>query len=315
MKRTVLKKLRLRVGMTQKQVADAMGISQPNYQRWEAGTSPTPSTKVKKLAQILQTSVEKIQGKPEPFDILGVDKSIKDSRKYFGEVAIHFGGKGLLLPISEEARSILHRQLQSGAYFISVESLDNRLVFIRSTAIKDIYISSEAFDTFGPETYESHQGVRPDDEYWRVVENMEDPDFLVDELDQSFINKVLSEVILTDEELDELVISGDVKPEDREEIRKDANEKTEEFFQRATCICWQLSSGAFRCESAYENKKIFEAFNSIELDDSEEFIYLPIEGYHRTIFIRKSEIDYIWAPKHKFNDGQLEAHEEELDDQ
>ncbi|WP_434130667.1 helix-turn-helix domain-containing protein [Methylocaldum sp. GT1BB] len=315
MARSALKRRRLMAGMTQTQVADAMGVSQPNYQRWEAGTASVPAAKLRKLARVLETSVDEILGKPLAFDLFGTDENAGDARKYFGEVAIHFGTRGsLLLPISEEVCSSLHRQLQGRSSFIIAESLDNRKVFIRRAAIKDVYFSSEAYDTYGPEVYEDHLGVLPDDDFWRIVEHMDFLDCLEEEFEESKINEVLNKIVMTDEDLERLVVSGKVAPEDREKVKEKAAAETQKFLDRATSIIWQLSSGQLRCEYLNESKLLYDTFSLIEIDpdDVDELIYLPVEGYHRSIFIRKSEIDYVSIPAHKFNEGSLESAEEEL---
>ncbi|MCW9057286.1 MAG: helix-turn-helix domain-containing protein [Gammaproteobacteria bacterium] len=314
--RSTLKRKRLGAGMTQAEVAEAMGVSQPNYQRWESGSAPIPSAKVKKLARILKTTADEILGKKPAFDLLGIDDNVGDARKYFGETAIHFASGGaLLLPISEEVRSSLHHQFQSESAFIIAESLDNRLVYIRREAVTDVYFSSEAYDTYGPEEYTDHMGVLPDDDFWQIVEHMNFPDSLEEEVDEARIDEVLRQVCLTAEDLDKLVASGDISAEDREKVKKEAAEKTQKFFDRATSISWQLSSGKVRCESAVESSVVFEAFSLIETDpdDIDDVIYLPVEGYHRTVMIRKPEIQYIWVPKHMYNEGAMESAEEELD--
>lgn len=303
-------------GMTQTQVADAMGVSQPNYQRWEAGTAQVPSAKLKKLARVLKASVDDILGKPQPFDLLGVHDEIGDARKYFGEVAIHFATTGsLLLPISEEARIRLHKEFQVGSAFIIVESLDNRTVFVRREAVKDVYFSSEAHDTYGPESYEDPLGVLPDDDFWRTVEHMDCLECLEGEYEESEIDEVLGKVVMTDKDLERLVASGEVALEDRERVKEEAAAKTEELLNRATSITWQLTSGQLRCEYISESKLLYETFSLIELNpDDDDVLYLPIEGYYRSIFIRKSQIDYISIPTHKFNEGSLESAEEEIDE-
>ena len=58
--------------MTQSEVASAMGVSQPNYQRWESGAALIPKLKQKKLAKILKISVEELIGEAKPFDYLGL---------------------------------------------------------------------------------------------------------------------------------------------------------------------------------------------------------------------------------------------------
>jgi transcriptional regulator with XRE-family HTH domain len=183
----------------------------PHYHRWESGVAPVPAAKLKKLAKVLEATVDEILGKRAPFDLLGINEKIGDARKYFGEVAIHFGPtRPLLLPISEETRSEIYSQLQGGRTFILIQSLDNRTVYIRRTAIKDLHLSSEAYDTFGPEKYEDNMGVFPDDDFWYIVENMESLDDLDEPLDEKRIEEVLKQVRLTDDQLDELVSSGKV---------------------------------------------------------------------------------------------------------
>lgn len=65
-----------------------------------------------------------------------------------------------------------------------------------------------------------------------------------------------------------------------------------------------------------EDRKLYETFSCLGIDpeDADEIIYLPTEGYHRSIFINTSELDYIFIPAHKFNYGRLESLEEELDE-
>lgn len=311
-----LKRKRLEAGMTQAKVAEAMGLSQPNYQRWESGAAPVPETKLKKLARVLKTSTDEILGKRPPFDLFGIDDKIGDARKYFGEVAVHFAAGGsLLLPISEEMRSSLHRQFQQGSAFIIAESLDNRIVYIRREAVTDVFFSSEAYDTYGPEEYKDHMGVLPDDDFWQIVEHMEFLEGLEGKVDEARIDEVLRQVSLTDEGLDKLVASGEVAAEDREKVKKETKEQTEKFFDRATSIFWLLPSGKVRCERAVESKVVFEAFSLLEInpDDMDDIIYLPIEGYHRTVMIRKPEIKFISIPKHMYRAGSIESAEEELD--
>jgi len=71
-----------------------------------------------------------------------------------------------------------------------------------------------------------------------------------------------------------------------------------------------LSSGRLRHEHVSENRIMFDTFS---LDDTDDVIYLPVEGYHRSILIRKSQLNYISIPKHKFGAGAIESAEEELD--
>ena len=108
----------------------------------------------------------------------------------------------------------MHHQFQGDGAFISVESLDNRIVFVRRAAITDVYFSSDAYDTYGPEEYEGYLGVEPDDEFWKIVENLEVPDDCDGDFDIGKVEEVLRRVEMTESELKNLVASGQVAPED-----------------------------------------------------------------------------------------------------
>jgi len=318
MKRSTLKKHRLVAGLTQTEVADALKMSQPNYQRWEAGHAPVPKAKLKKLARILKTTVDELLGKPEPFDLLGVDENVKDARKYYGEVAIHFSqGAGILLPISEAERVRLHHQIDSGEGFLNVESLDNRVVFIRSGAITDLYFSSEAYDTFGPEKYSDCLGVLPDDDYWKIVEHIDALEYLEDEIPAQRIAEVRRELVVNSEDVDRLIAEGRIDPKARNAVIEDVATQFEKYAVRADHVEWQLSSGVRRSEYSEEDKRLYEDFELLEIDPSDVngMLYLPLSGYHRSVYIGKSMLDFISLPKHKFNESKLDSTEEMLDNE
>ena len=314
MKRSTLKALRLAAGKTQAEVARLLRVTQPTYQRWESGGTPVPKGKVKKLAKVLSTSEDVVEGKPEPFDLFGIDKAIPDERTYFGEVAFHFSGPGapILIPISEGARASLLRQVAGGSPFLFIESLDNRTLFVRSAAIGDIYVSSEAYDTFGPQpdAYVDHLGVFPDDAYWRIIEHFECPECLADEYSHDAIENVVSGIAWSDLVADQMIARGELTAADRERAIRNADE----LYTRATCVTWQLSSGDRRDERADEDASIFDAFVDLRdhADDLNGLIFFPAEGYHRSIAINPSAVDFIWVPTHRFKNGELDELEEEL---
>lgn len=317
MSKQALKNLRLKAGMTQAQVATALGVSQPNYQRWESGSAPVPKAKLKKLARTLTATVDELLGKPAAFDLFGTDRAIPDARTYFGELAIHFNkGEPVLLPISEEARSSLYSQLGARSAFIALDTLDNRIIFIRREAFTDIYISSEAYDTYGPDAYVDHLGIAPDDDFWKIVECLDCLDDVSEEFDRDRVEEVLRQVSMTETALDELVKSGDVAPEDREKVWRECTDRAEKFQRRAQTISWQFSSGQTRYEHVLENRLAYEIFSLLELDNDniDGAIEIPFEGYHRSVVIRKSALNFISIPRHKFNAGLVECRQEELDD-
>lgn len=60
-----LKRLRLEAGYTQKELAEKIGIAQPNYQRWEKGNRNPKKDSLENLANILQVSVSYLLGETD----------------------------------------------------------------------------------------------------------------------------------------------------------------------------------------------------------------------------------------------------------
>jgi transcriptional regulator with XRE-family HTH domain len=176
-----LKKFRVEAGLTQVEVAQAVGVTQPNYYRWEAGQAPIPETQLNKLAKVFKTTRDHLLGRHPPIEAAFYDESAPDELQYYGEVTIHFvgGGEPLLLSISEDAYSRLYRDLQRNLKFVAVQSLSNQTVIVRSKATSDLFFSSEAYDDFGPSEHREiylNQYKRslqlPDPRDWDIIENL-----------------------------------------------------------------------------------------------------------------------------------------------
>ncbi len=302
--------------MTQLEVATAVGVSQPTYQRWESGAIAVPDNKINRLAKALSAPAHQLLGKPEPFDLFGIDRTIPDERTYFGEAAIHFtsGSPPLLLPLSEAERSNLYRALGGDEAFIEVSSLDNRTVFVRRAAIADLFFSSEAYDDYGPADYgDQHLGIHPDDAFWKIVEHLDCIECLDDEFDEKEIDAAMAKASLSESDLDALVASGDVQASERDKVRKEADEVTDRFLTRARHVEWQFASQQPRHASISESKDIYENFSLLtSFEEDDEFMRISPEGYHRSILINLAAVDYLSVPSHKFREGQIESAAEEL---
>lgn len=143
---SVLKKARVAAGLTQAQVAGAMDVSQPNYQRWETGVAEVPIVHVKKLARALKMSADEILP-PNDSNVYGRP----DDQAYFGEATIHFATlNALCLPLTFAEANRLHRDLDGDSEVVAVQTLDNRTVIIRRNAIKEVQINHDGFDWYGP---------------------------------------------------------------------------------------------------------------------------------------------------------------------
>src|SRR3546814_6805128 len=97
------------------------------------------------LFRSLKTTPEAILGRHPPIKVSLYDDSASDALSYYGKVAFHFcgGGKSLLLSISEDAFMRLHRDLQRDTAFVTVESLANQTVVVRTKAIRSEEHTSE----------------------------------------------------------------------------------------------------------------------------------------------------------------------------
>lgn len=318
MSNNALRKYRLTAGLTQAQVASSMGVSQPNYQRWESGAAAVPAKKQRALAKVLKVSLEELQGKSPPFDYFGVDRTVDGARSYYGEVSLHFqgNGKSLLLSISLKEHDTLRNQLQTDSAMIIISSLDNQLVFVRQSALADVFFSSDAYDDFGPEhdTYEQPLGIFPDDDCWHIVEFIDCPELAEQDYKSERIAEVNKFVCLSEDDLNHLIAIGEIPESQKERKREEADAISATFHARATDVIWQLSNGKQRRTSGCENVILYETFSLLELssDNLDSFICLPVEGYHRSIFINPNAIDYISVPTHKFKAGELDSIEHDL---
>jgi transcriptional regulator with XRE-family HTH domain len=320
--KTKLKQFRVSAGMTQAKVAAAVGVTQPNYHRWEVGAAPIPEAKLKRLAKVFKTVPEAILGRHPPIRASIYDDSVSDELSYYGEVAIHFcgGGEPLLLSISEAEFTRLHGDLQGDAAFVNVQSLANQTVAIRTRAVSDLYFSSEAYDDYGPEhgTYNNHIDVQiPDTRDWEIIECLACDGDGLEDFDPVDVERVRKMIMITDEQYERLVADGHINAEDLERERTRNQIKTDQILNAAIQTVYQLSTGKRRSVYVDSPVAVFDAF--YELVESEggisadDMIRLEAAGSHRLIFINKGALDYVAIPTHQFEEGRVERDAEALD--
>ncbi|MBE0508679.1 MAG: helix-turn-helix transcriptional regulator [Marinospirillum sp.] len=320
-----LKQYRVKAGLTQTDLAKAVGVSQPNYQRWESGAASIPEDKLNKLSSILQVDPNTIMGRHPPIEARLYDTSADENLNYYGEVAIHFrnGGKPLLISISDGAFKCLHTSLQYNPAFVAVESLSNQTVIIRTKAIADLYFSGEACDDYGPEheSYEKPIALQlPDPRDWEIVEALKcDDEETLGEFAPEDVKRISEHIMITDEQYEQLIIDGLIKPEDLEAEKAKNSEETDEIFNLATQVKYQLSTGQQRSTHISSARDLYEAFDLFtDIDTASEIeddlIRLPIEDPYRIAFINPKALDYVVFPTHLFQQGQIEVDADFLDD-
>ena len=314
--KTKLKQFRAKAGMSQVEVAKTVGVTQPNYQRWESGSAPIPDAKLKTLAKVLKTTPDAILGRHPPIEASLYDPKASDELSYYGEVAIHFcgGGASLLLSITESELNRLHSALQEDVAFVTVSSLSNQTVSIRTKAIADLYFSSEAYDDYGPEhgTYEDHLDVQmPDTRDWEIVEALSDESEDLEDFSPADVKRVRERIMITEEQYKMLLADGRIKSDDLEKERAKNQEKTDRIIRLATHIVYQLSNGKKRCVWINDEYAIYNAFYDLTEfdggDPADNMIRVAAEGGHRTIFINKSALDYVSIPTHRYEAGAAET--------
>ena len=72
-----IKKARLKVGLTQSEVAEKLGVAQAQYARWENGGRNPKDETVEKLAEIFGTSFEILKGHDD-----GLEEIVSLLREY-----------------------------------------------------------------------------------------------------------------------------------------------------------------------------------------------------------------------------------------
>lgn len=319
-----LKRFRVEAEMTQVEVAHAVGISQPQYQRWESGQIPVPAPKLKKLASVFKTTEAALMGRHDPIEATAYDDTVPDDARYYGEVAFHFAGGGdpLLLSISESSFQDAHRDLQNSAPFVKVTSLANQTVIVRRAAISDVYFSSEAHDTFGPEHGEYVESCPihlPDTRDWEIIEalmdDLGDEDFDLQSVER--IDKLITPT--SDDEFAKLVDIGRFDQVGVEKAKAEESRKLDIIHENATKVIYRFSSGKKRSVYLYDDDDLYQAMSEFCTDEDlcsesdQPLVRFPAEGYHRTIFINTETIDYISAPTHRWEKGRTEVEGEILD--
>lgn len=311
MPRSPLKQCRLSAHMTQNDVAKAVEVTQPTYQRWESAKSKIPKGKEKILAKTLSCSVDQLYGRPELFSFYETD-SVSSDRTYFGEVAIHFsnGGNPILVPLTEAERVRFLNQMMSNEDYLTVSSLDNRDIYLRKSAVSDIFFSSEAYDDFGPEKYIDYLGLYPDSDFWKIVDDIELPELAIEEFGKDRVEAVLNDLEGRGIAAEQIDINK-ISQEDLEKTKKD---RIKLFSQRASLLLWQ-SGEKIRKEYVDDDEVLSNLFYELDVDrqPDDDHIYVCAEGHHREFVINRKSIDFISFPSQRVNQGRLSLAEQELD--
>lgn len=153
-----LKEFRLRLGMTQAELAASVETTQQSIARWEAGKTPIPTVQLRNLAVFLGTSVD---------SLLKAEQSDKTLTSFLGRGGTPWGTVKLFLsigakeyPIADVTRKRLTELLspgQAAPRWVTFETLDNLAVWVNTTALRGADFVDDDYDGmpgfFSEETY------------------------------------------------------------------------------------------------------------------------------------------------------------------
>jgi hypothetical protein len=276
------------------------------------------------LSKVLNTAdTDALLGEDSPIEAEVYNESIGGDLNYYGGVAIHFrgGGKPLLLSISDGASMRLYQDLQGDSAFVTVQSLANQTVILRTQAIADLYFSSEAYDDFGPEheTYDDFVQIHmPDLRDWEIVESLACDGADLDEFAPEDVKRVSERIMITDEQYEVLVAEGKIKPDELEWEKEKHQKETDRIFDLAMKMTYQLSSGQLRSIDDVDPLTLFETFHEFVDHDGgvdDGLLCLPTEGWRRSVFINRDALDYVILPTHRFEQGRIEFDAEMLEEE
>lgn len=312
-----LKHFRVKAELTQADVAKAIKVSQPHYQRYESGQAEVPPAKMKLLANLFSTSEAALMGRHAQVKAGIYEPELGPDLDYYGEVAIHFvgGGSPLLLSIAHSSYSDGHSQLQNELPFVIFTSLCNQTVAVRKAAISDLYFSSEAYDDYGPEhgNYFKASPIQlPDSRDWAIIEA-----FSIGEDADGYDPESVARI----DAMLEFQLGEDEQKAMDTEMLKSAREKhdalVDQLYEISSCVIVRNSNGTRRKIGTFDDEHVYELITELASEfnakDEPEMVIFPSEGYHRTSFINRNAIDYVSVPTHRFELGETDFNDQLLD--
>lgn len=316
---SILRRARKALKRTQVQLAEQVGVNQATLARWETGKVAIPVEKASLLSAILGVAIGAADSRstlvapksPDQDD----EREANDGRHYFGEVAVHFksGGRPLMVSIDEAARSGIYAQFDVRSMStLAFETLDNRTVFVRKSAISDLHFSSDAVGAFGPEHARYGAAVRG-------IASTDDRGFADPKADvdgdpvDALAGRPLCFPIefwraVSCHELEHNRPAGIRDAVERALDSKDA--RTYELL--AGYMFWQLENAPRRGMPCSDCADLSDVLYVLELGSVEDNETLHLScgdagGYHHSALINFSALEYLTVPTHLLEDSHRAA--------
>lgn len=290
-------------GISAQSAANALKVPLGTLLQWKKGSLPVPAEYLSRLAELLGTTPKALQVNPEPYDFSGL-LALPDTRTYFGEVAFHFssGGPPLLASLSQDQRKKTMAALCTDRAFVQLNTLQNQTIFVRNSAVTDVFFTGDSCGEYGPEeeNYTAPVICEPNPLFWEAVGEIcgaFEEEYGDDEL------RLLLEPKESDFNID---FSGRVLNEqERLAAFQQAKEEASNIFSNATCVQWQMGTQR-RCQlidsytRMYDSVKHLKNAKLISLMSLKPICFTTDEE-QCLIHIKPSTLDYITFPTHKYN--------------
>lgn len=316
---SILRRARKTLKLTQVQLAEQVGVNQATLARWETGKAAIPDEKASLLSALLGVPISAVDSRsslvapksPDQDD----ERRANDGHHYFGEVAIHFksGGRPLMVSVDEAARSRIYAQFDERSMpTLAFETLDNRTVYVRKSAISDLHLSGDAVSAFGPEHErygEAVRGIASTDEHGFADPEADD--------DSDPVDALAGQPLRFPREFWRAVSCHDLENSTPSEIR-DAVERTlgsenaRTYELLATYMFWQVESAQRRGMLCSDGADLSDGLLVLELGSVEdrEMLHLccgDAGGYHHSVMVNFNALEYLTVPTHMLEDSYRAA--------
>jgi len=316
---SVLRRARKARKLTQVQLAEQVGVNQATLARWETGKAEIPAEKASLLSSMLGVPISAAAARialvspksPAKDDA----REAEDGRHYFGEVAVHFrsGGRPLMVSIDEAARSRIYTQFDTRSIStLTFETLDNRTVYVRKSAISDLHFSGDAVGAFGPEHTRyggAVRGIASTDDHEFADPRADDDDDPVD----AFAGRPLglsSEFwrALSHHPVDEST-PADIRDAVENALVSD-DARTYELL--AAYMFWQVEKSQRRGMLCSDGPDLSDGLFALGLGSVEDNDMLHLccgsaGGYHHSVMVNFNALEYLTVPTHMLEDSERAA--------
>ena len=281
--------------MTQKDMAERLNISQQTVAKWESGKIEPSLKHLREIALLFSTGVDDLLDNSNRITTneLGYFPKLKNNKDlhvdgFWGNIGIRLKSQKMTrwYPISEDAYNAAFGSIQSEGTWFSIETLNNKLLFINRKNIIKITLLDEADDPTEDWNYswDSSGGINP--EFYKALE-----EYYFDNNEENIPAPLLKSI--------------------KETIREEklSEEDIEDLITNARIF---LNDGSVESKFIYECKELTERIESCIYDFEGELVpaVITIETGAEECFYNADEVSLIEIPLIKYKHALSEIEED-----